>query len=139
MATSFFPAPCYLATNRGFYCGDGIKHFNNLIIFTGNIRKATVFPYFAAAEDQYKQLIADTNIEIAPYFAVVAALQAPISSGSGRSGTTDAAMLNPVLKLSGKLREVKLERPPVADLDLHPADCTCYYCLTVADNQTDNN
>ena len=105
-----FPAPCFLATNRGFYRGNPNETFNNMLIFTSNIRQATVFDSFEAAEHVFALLLTSKSLEVASYCAVVTAVQLPLDANE---------LLNPVLKLSGTMKEVKLEKEHSDDNHSH--------------------
>ena len=104
MTTSIqpFPAPCFLATSRGFYRGNPNELFHNLLIFTSNIRQATVFDSFEAAEKVFSALLANRGIELADYCAIVTTVQLPLSPAPAPAPANE--LLNPVLKRCTCLR-----------------------------------
>jgi hypothetical protein len=127
-SSAFYPTPCYLATNRGFYRGKlpvTTEEARNAsgYLFTSNIRQATPFNSFEEAEACFKKLLTSTEYPqtaIAAYFTVVAGLQAPLSEAAHNQQFDAAYFL-----LHGNKQPLAEE----AAHEVHPANCICPQCL----------
>lgn len=130
-----FP-PFYLATNRGFYKGAANAlaadlHANN-IIFTSNIRSATSFSSFEAAEAMFSLLLANSSCDRNTVSSYHAVLCCPVSRtvaaspGLGASYTAGINFQLPDVYADCYLVDTTLN----AELEqrLHAANCCCQEC-----------
>jgi hypothetical protein len=124
-------SPCYLALNRGIYCGPAdlsSYQLTNAIylekseakLFTANIRRATPFASFEEAEAIFKVLSATKKgrVAISGYFAILAAPVGELKQIEVEKPTSFT------LHLGKTMREIPLGINSKA----HPASCICPTC-----------
>ena len=111
-------APYFLATNRGFYCGELNPAFNNLkngsLLFTSNVRRATVFSSYESAEYVFKYLLHNGTCDANTISCYCAILVAPI-----------ARLTSSVAAITYELPQLPERNLDAFEYSLHSADCTC--------------